>query len=229
MSEIKRIEECYEKRKQISSELYSYFNPGSLLIIHERERKLLELLDKYGMNHLFEKRILDVGCGSGAWLREFIKYGSDPNKLVGVELLEYRVAEARTLSPNLNIIKGNAESLDFESESFDILFQSTVFTSILDINMKQNVASEMLRVLRNDGIIIWYDFRYNNPKNPDVKGIKKKEIKRLFPNCSYDFNLITLVPPITRKLAPISWFVCYLLSKIKILNTHYLVIIRKKL
>jgi hypothetical protein len=93
--------------------------------------------------------------------------------------------------------------------------------------MKRNIAKEMLRVLKNDGIILWYDFIYNNPKNPDVKGIGKKEIISLFPNCKFDFNKITLAPPIARFIAPHSYLVCYLLEKLKIFNTHYLVVIKK--
>ncbi|MBU1262850.1 hypothetical protein KJ640_07895 [bacterium] len=41
----------------------------------------------------------------------------------------------------------------------------------------------------------------NNPSNPDVRGVKKKEVKHLFPNRTFDFHRITLAPPITR----LSW------------------------
>ncbi|MBU1627041.1 hypothetical protein KKB18_06695 [bacterium] len=67
----------------------------------------------------------------------------------------------------------------------------------------------------------------NNPRNPDVRGVKKREIQHLFPNCTFDFRRITLAPPITRLLAPCSWLVCYLLEKLNVLNTHYLVGIKK--
>jgi len=56
------------------------------------------------------------------------------------------------------------------------IHQFTVFTSILDISMKQSIAGEMLRVLKPDGIILWYDYYRNNPMNPDVRGVKKREI-----------------------------------------------------
>jgi ubiquinone/menaquinone biosynthesis C-methylase UbiE len=158
-----------------------------------------------------------------------MKYGADPNKLYGVDLLEENVTRANVLSPHLNIVVGNAERLDFDEASFDIVIQNTVFTSILDIQMKQNIAKEMLRVVKDNGIIIWYDLRYNNPRNPDVKGIKSKEIISLFPNCSFEFQKITLAPPLARKLAPYSWLLCYLLEKIPFLRTHYLVVIRKKI
>jgi len=58
------------------------------------------------------------------------------------------------------------------------------------------------------------------------------EIKRLFPNCCYEFHRITLAPPITRKLAPVSWGLCLFFESLKIFNiipfgdTHYLVAIR---
>jgi hypothetical protein len=67
----------------------------------------------------------------------------------------------------------------------------------------------------------------NNPKNPDVRGVKKKEIYEHFPDSEIYLKRITLAPPLTRIIAPYSWLVCYLLEKIKFLNTHYLGVIRK--
>lgn len=229
MNEVEKIKERYERRKKMPKKsLYSYFNRGNLFMIHERQRKIIRLLDKYSRNDLSDAKILDVGCGNGSLLREFISWGAKPENLLGIDLLEERVDEGRKISPNLNISSGNAEKLDYPEKSFDIVTQFVCFTSILDSEMKRKIANEMLRVLKDNGIILWYDFKYNNPKNPDVKGIKKEEIEVLFPNCSYDFNLITLAPPIVRKLAPISWPLCYLLAELKLLNTHYLAIIRKK-
>jgi hypothetical protein len=106
--------------------------------------------------------------------------------------------------------------------------QFTVFTSVLQKGIKKDIAKEMLLVLKKEGIVIWYDFRYNNPRNPDVKGIKKKEIIDLFPNCKFNFNRVTLAPPIVRFIAPRSWLLCYLFEKLSFLCTHYLIIIRKE-
>lgn len=88
-----------------------------------------------------------------------------------------------------------------------------MFTSILDFQMKQKIAKEMLRILKPKGVILWYDYHVNNPKNPDVKGVKKKEIKRLFPNYSFRFRRITLAPPLVRVIARYSRRLCYLLEK----------------
>jgi hypothetical protein len=111
--------------------------------------------------------------------------------------------------------------------AFDIIHQSTVFTSLLDQGTKKAVATEMLRVLKPKGVILWYDFFYNNPKNPHVRGVGAQEIRALFPGCSVRLKKITLAPPIARRLVPFTWIGALLLEKIALLNTHYLGIIRK--
>jgi len=57
------------------------------------------------------------------------------------------------LSSNIDFRCGNAEELPYEDESFDIVMQFTVFTSILDNEMKIRIAKEMLRVLKPKGIL----------------------------------------------------------------------------
>ena len=104
--------------------------------------------------------------------------------------------------------------------------QFTVFSSILSETMRQEIALEMLRVLRPDGFIVWYDYHMNNPVNPDVHGIKKKEITRLFPGCTIYLVRVTLAPPVARVLATVSTLSCHLLSKFPFLCTHYLAAIR---
>jgi ubiquinone/menaquinone biosynthesis C-methylase UbiE len=178
---------------------------------------------------LDSKRILEVGCGSGDLLRDFIKWGARPENIVGIELLRERMAEAVELCPKaISIHQGNAARLPFAGESFDIVVQSTVFTSVLDRGMKQELALEMRRVLKPEGLILWYDFHINNPRNPDVKGVKRREIYALFPDCDIRLQSITLAPPIARRLAPLSWLLCYVLSKIPWLCSHYIGVIRKR-
>jgi len=227
--EEERIQKVYERRYNLKrvKEIYTFFNPASLFTFYQREKKLLNLLKKYGFNHLEDKKILDIGCGNGGVLRDFIKYGAIPENLYGVDLLPDRIERAKKLSPHINFYLGSATELPFENEFFDIVMQFTVFTSILDYSMKQKIAQEMLRVLKPDGIIIWYDYWISKPTNPDVKGVGKQEIKKLFPNCKFEFHRITLAPPIARLLVPISWMLCELLEKIRIFNTHYLAIIKK--
>jgi ubiquinone/menaquinone biosynthesis C-methylase UbiE len=224
-----RIRAAYAKRQQDDAR-YSYFSMGNLFILQERERRLLTLLKRNNLAPLQTKKILEVGCGTGYWLREFMKWGVRPENITGIDLLVDRVAEARYLCPEaVRIVDGNAVELAFPDATFDLVVQSTVFTSVLDAIMKQRMASEMLRVVKDDGSILWYDYHANNPWNPDVRGVKRREISQLFPGCRIKLQRITLVPPLVRLLAPYSWLACYVLGKIPWLCTHYLGLISKEL
>jgi len=55
-----------------------------------------------------------------------------------------------------------------------------------------------------------------NPENPDVKGVNKREIYELFPNCDIYLKRITLAPLLARAIAPHSWLICYLFERLKI-------------
>ena len=168
-----RIREAYAKRKELAS-LYSCFNPGNLFITHTRERRLLQLLKQYGFASLATKKILEIGCGKGYWLREFVRFGARPENIAGIDLIPEDVKEAIRLSPpGMQIERGNAAELGFADESFDIVFQFTVFTSILDPDLKRKVAAEMVRVLKKDGLIVWYDFHMKQPLEPRRSRRKK--------------------------------------------------------
>jgi len=104
-----------------------------------------------------------------------------------------------------------------------LVCQHTVFTSILDPTIKQQIAAEMARVLRPGGAVLWYDFMYNNPRNPDVRGIKADEIRSLFLAFQLHLRRITLAPFIARRLPELLLPVLYpLLATIPLLRTHYL-------
>jgi SAM-dependent methyltransferase len=222
-----RIRAAYAKREENDAR-YSWFSPGYQFMLQQRERRLLSVLCRHGWTAWESKTVLEVGCGTGQWLRDFIKWGARPENVTGIDLLAERVSKARRLCPpSVRIECASAAELPFSDGTFDLVLQSTVFTSILDAGMKQQVGSEMLRVVRRDGIIIWYDYHVNNPWNSDVRGITRREIKRLFPSCQIELQRITLLPPLARLLAPYSYLGCYLLEKLPPLCTHYLGIIRK--
>ena len=222
-----RIRTVYAKRPR-NDVRYSWLSPGHLFIMQERERRLLTLLQRHGFTLLDTYKMLEIGCGTGSWLREFIKWGARPEHIAGVDLLSDRVTEAKKLCPEaVQVQCGSATELAFPKETFDLVLQSTVFTSVLDASMKQQMAAEMLRVVKRDGLILWYDYYVNNPWNADVQGVKRQEIAQLFPGCFIELQRITLAPPLVRLLAPYSWLACYVLGKIPWLCTHYLGVVRK--
>ncbi len=223
-----RIKKVYRERSKPSG-YYSLFDAGNLFHLQELERKLLKRFRQLGCDSVADARFLEVGCGSGHWLREFIKWGMSPYNVTGVDLRQEPLSIAERLCPQGVTLRCNSGStLDFPDETFDIVLQATVFTSILDDEMKQRLAYEMLRVVKSTGLIIWHDFHVDNPWNSNVRGVRKAEIKRLFPDCEITLERVSLVLPLTKFLAPWSWSMCHFLDRLRILNTHYLGFIQKR-
>lgn len=196
MSEIEEIRQRFERRKQHrlnDDSLFPFF------IRYEREMHYLRILRK-NFAKIEDIKILEIGAGSGDNLLAFKRFGIKWDNIYANELLEERVAMMKDNIPNANILPGDALELDFV-RYFDIILQSTVFTSILDYEFKKKLADKMTQMVKEDGLLLWYDFKYNNPKNPDVRGIKKAEIKRLFPMARrFVFHSATLAPPIGRRI-----------------------------
>jgi SAM-dependent methyltransferase len=200
----------------------------ALFSAQEREHHLLTILSSHGLLPLSGKKILEVGCGTGKWLRDLIGWGANPGDLHGVELLEASASRARRLCPaEVTIECGNAAELRMAPNTFDIILQAAVFTGVLDESMKRAMAAEMLRVLRPGGVILWYDFCFSNPQNPYVQPMGQDEIGRLFPGCSIELRRVSLASPLVRLLAARSSKMCWMLSRIPALCTHYLGALRK--
>lgn len=222
---IDEILEAYERRDaRREGGLVSFRHltiPYNILRRQELDRAMLGILRDH-FETLEDKKILDVGCGIGYFLRLLVSYGARPVNCVGVDMLASRTEIAKSLNPAMEFHTGDAANLNYPSQCFDVVHQSTVFSSIKNMALKKAVAEEMLRVLKPDGIILWYDFFYNNPGNSDVKRVRKKEIKELFHPSSITFRRMTLAPPIARLISAISPLAWALLSKVSFLCSHYL-------
>ena len=227
--EAARVAAAYARRDpEAGRAVYTLQHPGTLFLVQALERTLLAELRRAGLLPLEGKRLLEIGCGAGDWLRMFIRWGFRPEDLAGLDLLPARVEAARARCPAaVDLRQGDAAALPYPDASFDLVLQSTVFTSILDDGVRRRVAAEMLRVLRPGGRVIWYDFRVNNPRNPDVRRVGAAEIRALFPGCEIRLRSVTLAPPLLRRLAGVSWLLCHVLSWIPLLRTHYLGLLRK--
>lgn len=207
----------------------SFFDRGYLLTIQMRERAVLRALELRGFADLRRARILEVGTGAGNWLRDLVRWGADPANLFGVEIDPARAALARRLCPGAVTIEcGDARALAHPDRSFDIVLQSTLFSSVLNPADRRRIAAEMLRVLRPSGMLLWYDLRVNNPRNPRISKVTGREIRRLFPGCAVALRRITLAPPIARRLARGNWLLSVFLSGIAPATTHLLGVIQAR-
>lgn len=223
-----RLRQEYAERKIRSSggNSYSPFNLPYLFIIQQRQRDLLKQLKGHQILNLDGRRILEVGCGGGGVLMEYLSLGATPNQVFGVDLLFDRLVEAQQKLPLAGISCADGQDLPYQANTFDLVLQYTAFSSVLDGVIKQKMANEMQRVLSPGGTIIWYDF-WLNPTNPQTRGIQPKEIRALFGGCSIRFYKISLAPPIARRIVPVSWGLGVFLESLGVFNSHYLALMQK--
>ncbi len=209
-------------------EFYSLFKPGNLFILHQRERAVLKCLRRAGVDHasIAAMRVLEVGCGSGGLLPGLITYGANPTLLTGLDVDFPRLAYARARFPVIRFIRGDATALPIKTAAYDMVIQSTLFTSLLRPVARRLAAAEMRRALRPGGFILWFDFRYNNPRNQRVRAVTRSEIEQdLFPGARASFLRTVLLPPLARRLVPLSRLVAEGLSLLPPLLTHYCALI----
>jgi ubiquinone/menaquinone biosynthesis C-methylase UbiE len=186
----------------VNNEYYTGHDRGTREYFDEIEHRryrfhyhLAELFDSLKGSH---GRLLEVGCGIGVDSIQLAKCGFD---VTAVDLTENALEVAREYAAlrgvSIDFRLGNAESLDFPDESFDVVYSFGVLHHTPDI--KKSVA-EVHRVLRPGGtayIMLYHRdslvnlvhraFRlpYESPKDRDdhcpvVYTYSRRSIRRLF-------------------------------------------------
>jgi len=224
-SEIEKIFERYKKRKEFNA---TNKNPGNHYYNHysrsERELKYSKII-KNKFDTIDQIKLMEVGAGFGGNLLTFKRIGLEWEYMHANELLPERFERLKKSFPGISTYQGDACELDISLHStFDIVLQSTVFTSILDSDFKEKLANKMWSLLKPQGIILWYDFAFDNPENSDVKGIKRREIKSLFNESkNITFYRTTLAPPIGRRVKNFYPYINFF----PFLRTHLIAVIEK--
>lgn len=105
------------------------------------QKRRLEMIQKYVP--LEGKKILDVGCGVGTYLKAFRQFTSD---VYGVEVDSKRAEEAHKITPNVSVAP--AEKLPFDDATFDVVFSNEVLEHVDD---DRKAVEEAVRVLKPGG------------------------------------------------------------------------------
>jgi ubiquinone/menaquinone biosynthesis C-methylase UbiE len=155
--ELDRIKEEYARRDSSGQlNIYSYQNPAFAFHMKEREQTILKMLKKENIN-LPNCDVLEVGCGTGHILQRFLEFGTKTS--TGIDLMQNRIEEGQKSYPRVKLLQGDASHLPFENEQFDLVMQFMCLSSVLDSNMRKQIANEMWRVLKPGGDILFYDMR----------------------------------------------------------------------
>lgn len=209
---------------------YRQENPDVQLTRERLMKALRTTFTRHGITSLAGKRLLEVGCGSGGWLRAMVaSFGAEEERCAGIDLVKERIEAARAASPSMEWYVGSAHALPMASASYDLILCFTVFSSVLDDALCAAIAGEMWRVLAPGGFILWYDYTYNNPSNRAVRGMPLSRVRSFFPEGTISqVQRITLAPPLARRIAPRAYWLAAALERGKVLNTHLLMTIQKR-
>ena len=111
------------------------------------------------------ERVLDLGSGAGTDSLVASQMVGPEGRVTGVDMTPEMLAKARTAAAsmgadNVEFVEGEAESLPFESESFDVVISNGVIDLVPD---KDAVFAEIHRVLVPGGRIQVADVTIQNP------------------------------------------------------------------
>ena len=102
-------------------------------------------------------RVLDVGCGTGTFLREL----GDGYEKVGVDVSDSMLDVARR--HGLEVHHASGGDLPFPDDGFDIAVTFAVLHHLIDPALVRATITEMCRVVKPGGAVLVWD---HNPLNP---------------------------------------------------------------
>ncbi len=211
-----KIKEQYAERGGME---HLYNSDYSRLADEERIKKVKQILQNYNLSN---SSILEIGAGQGDNVQMLLDLGFESKKIFLNELLPERAQRIKVNHPDIVLFEGDALTINF-NQTFDCVFQSTVFTSILEDTDRIKLANKMWNLLNPGGIILWYDFVYNNPSNLNVKKVSIQETTDLFPLAKRrEIVKVTLAPPIGRRVGKM-----YRLFNLPFLRSHILAVFQK--
>ena len=226
--EQERIVAEYRRREAtLDAELYAPWNLAEDFMRAGRRRLAARLLRRAGTFPAPGKPVLEIGYGRIGWLGELLSWGLREEDLHGIELDETRAGAARRALPVADLRVGDAARLPWQEGTFQLVVASTVLTSILDPDLRRQVAAEIERTLAPGGALLWYDFRYDNPRNRQVRGISRRELAGLFPALSAEIRSATLLPPLSRRIAPRCLLLAQALETLPPLRSHLVAVLVK--
>lgn len=193
---IRRVYAGYEADPSVAAR-WDTAAAGNRDNIAERDRILSGQLQPAGVSPLSDKRILEVGCGEGQGVSSLIAMGADPAGITAVDLRQSAVFAIEKRFPGVSAIFGELSQLRLPDASFDLVSLFTVFSSVSS-EMQRLLATEVGRLLRPGGAVLWYDMRYPNPWNRNVHPVSRRKIATLFPGYAVHLRSLTLIPPLAR-------------------------------
>ena len=148
----KRVTTYFDESKGWQGDLYhtedSYFSR----VINRRKQYALEMINS--LPDLKIGKALDIGCGSGVYLREFFNMGFD---CYGIDISSEMVEACKTLlradqhPDRIHLFQGEVEKLPFKDNEFDLVICIGVLGYLL---RDEKALGELKRIVKPGGYLL---------------------------------------------------------------------------
>ncbi len=150
-------------------------------IISFKQHDLWRVKTMKKMGDLSGMTILDLCCGTGDWTFDLSKAVGDNGKVIGLDFSEnmLKVAEDKLTKKaigNIEFIQGNAMSIPFEKEMFDVV---TIGYGLRNTPDYLTVLREIHRVLKPGGRVVCIET--SHPTFPIYKQAFELYFKKIMP------------------------------------------------
>ncbi|KAG9300409.1 hypothetical protein G9A89_010033 [Geosiphon pyriformis] len=110
-----------------------------------------------------EARVLDIGCGSGAWILEMASTYVGSN-FIGLDIAPCQPHEIKPYNAtfiNVNFL----ERLPFQKNHFDLVHQRSILRTLTENQFINHMIPELLRITKSGGFIelVETEIEYKNP------------------------------------------------------------------
>ncbi len=223
-----RIEAAYDRRDRIKGDRYGWWQPD---VVNQEAIRTAELrrflLHGFGTD-LTTLTVLDAGCGDGRVSRSLLECGVDAARVIGVDMLQDRVETARSLSPGrLRFETGDAVEVE-PGRRFDLVTVFTLLSSVTDETERSRVLQGLWDRVNTGGWLLVFDFRFDNPMNPDVRGVRPRWISSRIDSSDQWVRTMFTPPPLARRLAALSPTLDRVVARIVApIRSHYLMGLRR--
>jgi 2-polyprenyl-3-methyl-5-hydroxy-6-metoxy-1,4-benzoquinol methylase len=152
------IQDLYAKEQVDSHSIYNEDQPigqYSRKVLYGKLNRFVKDFEKKSSD-LNNKKILDIGCGTGGMLAYFTTKGFAEQNAHGIDLSERRVQIAREKHPNIHFSQEDIVAID-SSKKFDLVTTFDVLSHLQDKDQIVQSLQNIHNLVADDGNYLWYD------------------------------------------------------------------------
>ncbi len=148
--QILQVKRYYDQNKYWHKEIYNLSTEPHALGVRRRKQYIMQMLDKINIyNH---DRVVDIGCGPGAYLMELLNRGCT---VYGIDLSSEMLKTCKSNFANRNkiisLLCADASMLPLSNQSFNIVFCVGLLQYVTSL---EKTIEEINRITISNGLII---------------------------------------------------------------------------